>query len=261
MLMCADGKYSPGYISVMVSTVERFADYLGNPIALTRPPGRTNTVPITLTEAEIAIILHTTKNIREKAMLTTLAYSGIRNNEFCHLKVRDADIPNGLLRIEERKFNKQRTVAVTGECLAVLEEYIAGRKAKLEAQGKSLQPDDLLFVTNRHGYELESQDLRKIVHVAAKRAGHHAARLAAPDAPFAGHQHEQPGRSHADDPGPVGPRLHRIDHGVRASQPARPHRRLPPARAVVPVSAEGRSLPRRPCFSNCRELPYHLNPA
>src|ERR1035437_2946714 len=107
MLMCADGKYSPGYISVMVSTVERFADYLGNPIALTRPPGRTNTVPITLTEAEITIILHTTKNIPEKAMLTTLAYYGIRNNEFCHLLIRDVDVPNGVLRVEECKLDRK----------------------------------------------------------------------------------------------------------------------------------------------------------
>ena len=171
MLMRADGKYSPGYISVMVSTVERFADYLGNPIALTRPPGRTNTVPITRTEAEIAIIVHTTKNIREKAMLTTLAYSGIRNNEFCHLLIRDVDVPNGVLRVEECKFNKQRIVAVTGECLGVLEEYLAWRKTQLAAKGKVLMPDDLLFVTHRHGLPLESQDIRKTVHVAAKRAG------------------------------------------------------------------------------------------
>src|ERR1035437_6833724 len=255
MLMRADGKYSPGYISVMVSTVERFADYLGNPIALTRPPGRTNTVPITLTEAEIAIILHTTKNIREKAMLTTLAYSGIRNNEFCHLKVRDADIPNGLLRIEERKFNKQRTVAVTGECLAVLEEYIAGRKAKLEAQGKSLQPDDLLFVTNRHGYELESQDLRKIVHVAAKRAGHHAARLAALAAAFAGYQHGQPQRAPSHHQRPVGTRLHSIHDDLRASQQERTRQRLPAACPIVSVSRAGRGFSLRPRSPNCGNFP------
>lgn len=171
LLMRKDGQHSPGYISIMVSTLERFAEYMGNPINLTRPPKRTNTVPVTLTEAEIAIMLHATRNIREKAMVATLAYSGVRNNEFCTLRIRDVDIPNGVLRVEECKFDKQRTVAVTGECLAVLEEYLTWRKIQLEAKGKTLFPDDLLFITKRHGFPLEAQDVRKIVRVLAKRAG------------------------------------------------------------------------------------------
>jgi site-specific recombinase XerD len=138
---------------------------------LTRPPKRTNTVPITLTEAEVAILLHSTTNLREKALISTMAYSGIRNNELCNLRIRDIDIPNGILRMEECKFNKQRDAAVTGECLGLLEEYLSWRKTQAIAKGKPVMPDDLLFVTKRHGHQLQSQDVRKIVRVLAKRAG------------------------------------------------------------------------------------------
>lgn len=166
-----EAQVSSNYASIIYGTLEKFCEFIGNPIELIRPPKQRTIAPITLTEAEIAIFLHATKNIREKAMMAVLCHSGIRNNEFCHLKVRDVDIPNGILRIEEGKFNKQRTVAVTGECLATLEQYLATHKAALALKGKIMEPDDLLFVTHRHGYALEAQDVRKIVRVLAKRAG------------------------------------------------------------------------------------------
>ena len=171
MLMRQEGTHSTGYISVMFTSMLRFCEFLGRPINLVRPAARRLIAPITLTEAEIAIFLHATTSVREKAMMTVLTYSGIRNNEFCNMRVQDVDIPNGVLRVTEGKFNKQRTVAVTGECLGVLEQYLSWRRAKLDVKGSSLQPEDFLFVTVRHGNQLECQDLRKIVRVLAKRAG------------------------------------------------------------------------------------------
>lgn len=46
--------------------------------------------------------------------------------------------------------------------MEVLGEYLRERKG---------EPDDWLFVTVRHGHQLQTQDMRKFVHVAAKRAG------------------------------------------------------------------------------------------
>jgi integrase/recombinase XerD len=153
---------SASYISAICTALERFSRSLGRPIDLRRPRKRATTAPQPLTEAEMAIMLHCTKNLREKAMLALLAYTGLRNKEFCHLRIRDVDVPNGLIQVEEGKFNRQRVVGVAGECMTILMEY-------MRQQGG--EPDDFLFTTHRHGYQLEQQDVRKMVRVVARRAG------------------------------------------------------------------------------------------
>ncbi len=170
-LIRQDLQISDAYYSVVQRGIEHFAKFLGNPISLTRTRQRKLTPPITLTEAEIAILLHATRTLRQKAMMTVLAYSGIRNNEFCNLRVHDIDVPNGVLRVAVGKFNKQRTVAVTSECLGILEQYLVWRKSDAQAFGQPLQPDDFLFVTQTFHLPLEAQDVRKMVRSLAKRAG------------------------------------------------------------------------------------------
>ena len=149
-------------ICAIITALERFSSFLERPINLVRPPKTTKVIPHTMTEAEVAIFIHATKNLREKAILALLAYTGIRNNEFCHLFVRDLDIAGGLVRVETGKFGKERIVGVAGECVAILVDYMRLR---------NLQPDDLLFITVRNSLPLEPQDIRKLVRVVAKRAG------------------------------------------------------------------------------------------
>lgn len=151
-----------GYISGVISSIEKFADSLGIIVRVTRPPKKKFLPPETLSEAEIAIILYSTKTLREKAILSLLAYTGIRNTEFCNLKIQDIDIANGSIHVEEGKGNKDRTIGISGECLKVIMEYLKDRNGGSE---------DLLFLTYRNHLPLEPQDIRKIVRVVAKRAG------------------------------------------------------------------------------------------
>ena len=144
------------------TALERFSAFLGRPIRLTRPPKNKKMAPQAMSEAEVAVFLHAAKNIREKAILATVAYTGIRNNEFCNLRVRDVDIANGLVHVEVGKFGKERVAGIAGAGIAILVEYMRTRE---------MQPDNYLFVTVRNGLPLEPQDIRKLVHVVAKRAG------------------------------------------------------------------------------------------
>ena len=153
---------SSSYISAICTALERLSESLGRPIDLRRPRKKTTSVPQPLTEAEMAILLHSAKNLRERAMLSLLAYTGLRNKEFCHLRMRDVDIPNGLIHVEVGKFNRERLVGVSGECMAILIEYMKERGGA---------PEDWLFVTHRHGIQLEQQDVRKLVRVVGARAG------------------------------------------------------------------------------------------
>lgn len=144
------------------TAMERFSAFLGRPIELVRPPKVARTIPHTMTEAEIAVFIHNAKNLRERAIMSVLAYTGIRNKELCHLLVRDVDISNNLIRVEVAKFNKERTVNMGGACTAILVQYMKDRPNK---------PDDFLFTTIRNNLQLEQQDVRKLIRVVAKRAG------------------------------------------------------------------------------------------
>jgi integrase/recombinase XerD len=154
--------YSSGYVAASCVALERFSEMRGNRIELARPPKKAEDVPTTMSEVEMSTFLNATQNLREKTMLSLLAYSGLVNKELCKLRVRDVDLQNGLLRVEAGNLSKPRNVGIPTECVALLIDYLN--------EGHGL-PDDLLFVTKRHGYEMEPQDIRKIVRVVAKRAG------------------------------------------------------------------------------------------
>lgn len=154
--------YSSGYVAASCVALERFSDMQGNRIELARPPKKPDDVPTTMDEAEMATFLKATKNLREKTVLSLLAYSGLVNRELCKLRVRDVDLKDGLVQVEAGNLSRPRNVGITAECVALLFQYVT------ERQG---QPDDFLFVTKRHGYQMEPQDIRKLVRVVAKRAG------------------------------------------------------------------------------------------
>ena len=45
-----------------------------------------------LTESEVSRIIQSARNLREKAIVCLLAYSGMRNREVCNLMVRELDL-------------------------------------------------------------------------------------------------------------------------------------------------------------------------
>lgn len=100
-------------------------EYVGKPIKLGRPRKPKRIPKETLTEAEIPVILSACKNIRERTILTLLAYSGMRNEELCNLRVRDVDCGNNLVRIIQGKGSKDRCVPVTGECIKTVLQYLS----------------------------------------------------------------------------------------------------------------------------------------
>jgi integrase/recombinase XerD len=151
-----------GQISNAIKAVERFAEFLGRPIRLARPRKPQGISIAALSEAKVAIMIARTKSLREKALLSLLAYSGIRNNELCELRVRDIDMAQQSVVIECGKNSKGRMCCVSGECIEILGDYLR------ERQGR---PDQFLFVTIRHGHQLQTQDVRKFIRVLARRAG------------------------------------------------------------------------------------------
>jgi integrase/recombinase XerD len=104
--------------------LERYSEYNGNTFKLGRPRKPRPIIQNTLNEAEIVRIILATKNIREKAIITLLAYSGIRNKELCNLKVKDFDLVNDQIRVLGGKFNKDRIAYINGDCVKIITEYL-----------------------------------------------------------------------------------------------------------------------------------------
>src|SRR5256885_103921 len=90
--------------------LERYSEFLGTPIHLGRPNKPKRIVAGTLTEAEIARMFSICRNIRERALLGMLAYTGIRNLELCNLHVKDIDFQNNTVFIKGGKGQKDGIV-------------------------------------------------------------------------------------------------------------------------------------------------------
>jgi len=154
-----------GTVYCAIQGAEDFMAFLKMPVRFGRPKKPNRSMKDTLTETEIAVILHHSEDIRERAILAVLAYSGIRNSELCKLRISYVDISESCIHVLNGKGVQSYTAEITGECAKLLSEYIAERTVAGATSA------DLLFVTKRHGHELAQQDLRKIVRVAVKRAG------------------------------------------------------------------------------------------
>src|SRR5205823_9121928 len=66
---------------------------LGRPAMLEyiAPPRRPYTLPIILSPAEVAALLTISRNLKHRAILTTLSAAGLRVSELCQVQVTDID--------------------------------------------------------------------------------------------------------------------------------------------------------------------------
>ena len=85
------GGYSYNHVTNTSLGLERWMEFIENPIRLGRQKKPRTLIKDTLTEAEVTKLIFNCDNIRETALITLLAYSGVRNKDLCNLRVRDID--------------------------------------------------------------------------------------------------------------------------------------------------------------------------
>lgn len=141
--------------------IERYMQFIGKPVTLGRQKKPKPIIKNTLTEAEITRLIFNTKNIREKAIISLLAYSGIRNKELCDLRKKDFLYTENSIRIIRGKGFKDGISEISPDCTKILLEYLAEYPRS---------DDSLMFTTLRKDNHYLGQDLRKLVHVVAKRS-------------------------------------------------------------------------------------------
>jgi integrase/recombinase XerD len=153
--------YSYSHIVNTSLALEHYAKFKGFHLRIGRPKKPTRVAKDSLSESEVSRLIHSTKDIRERSLVALLAYSGIRNQEICNLRVKDIDLGGNGVIVLGGKNRKDRVVNMSPHCANMLVEYL---------QRFPRQPGDYLFSTLRRGNQLATNDVRKLVRITAKRA-------------------------------------------------------------------------------------------
>ena len=81
-----------------------------------------------LTPEEFACLKAACKDDRERAIVLTLAGTGMRVNELCNLRVEDLDFEHGYIHVEIAKGGRPRTVVSPKPILEALQVHLHGRE-------------------------------------------------------------------------------------------------------------------------------------
>ena len=154
--------YSYSHIRNTTLSLEQFTALKGNPVRFGRSKKPKRILTEFLSESEITRLLAAANNcIRRKAIVSLLAYSGIRNQELCNLKVQDVDLGANELRVLGGKGIRDRITNISSECTRTLIEYL------------SLYPrnqDGYLFTTLTKGGQLSTWTVRKHLRILKEKA-------------------------------------------------------------------------------------------
>lgn len=156
-----ENDYSHSHVRNIQISIEYYMAFLGTPLELKRLRKRRNIVGSVLTEAEVAILIAASKNVREKAITSLLACSGLRNQELCDLRVRDVDFNQNLVRVRDGKGGSAGYSIISPECVSVLAQYLQAHPRK---------EDSFLFTTIRCGDQYSTTALRRLIKQLAERA-------------------------------------------------------------------------------------------
>lgn len=144
-----------------ISSIEKYMDFKKKLVRYAKPKRQKQLITETLTEAEISRIIQATKNIKELAMISILAYSGLRNRSFTNLKLKDVDFGNNQLRVRKVKGKKEYIANISSDCINILLKYLEKNKKNKE---------DFLFTTKVNDNKYSQSDIRKFVRTLSKRA-------------------------------------------------------------------------------------------
>lgn len=116
-------------------------------------------IPQILTIAEVKNVINKTKNIKHKAILSVLYYSGVRSDELLNIKIENINGSDCEIHIQSGKGGKDRIIPVPESLIELLRVYY-----------KKYKPKTYLFSgqikINKYSYE----SLNKVVKQALRRA-------------------------------------------------------------------------------------------
>ena len=128
-------KYSKNSIYLAIKAITSYFKYKGREeiVKEIKPPKRPKQMPKYLTEEEVRRLLDAAKeNHRDYAILSLLAYSGLRVSELCNLRVEDVDLSERVVYVHSGKGDKDRIVVISEKAAEAIEAYLMDREDELE---------------------------------------------------------------------------------------------------------------------------------
>lgn len=86
-------------------------------------PRRPRQLPMVMSRADVAALLTAPRNLKHRAMLTTLYAAGLRVSELCALQVPDIESPRMVIRVRQGKGHRDRLVMLAPRLLQLLRQY------------------------------------------------------------------------------------------------------------------------------------------
>lgn len=117
-------------------------------------------LPVWLTESERDRLLNAEMSERNRAIITTMLFAGLRCNELRMLNVEDVDFDDMTIHVRHAKRDKERYVPLHPEIAAALDQYLGDRRDSLEGP---------VFLSSR-GNRISNRRLHSMVSVLAARA-------------------------------------------------------------------------------------------
>jgi len=115
--------YANSTIANIVYALNHYFQFLGKKIKLT-PPKRHNRQPNFLTVEEAQVLLRVVPNLRDRAIVTTLLYTGMRVNELCNLEMSDLHLDKREITVRDTKAYHDRKVIISEKCVDALTQYL-----------------------------------------------------------------------------------------------------------------------------------------
>ena len=135
-----------------------------------------------LTHDEYTKLKTACQDDREKAMVLTLAGTGIRVNELCNIKIEDIDFEHGYIHIEIAKGDRPRTVVAPKPSLEALQVHLHDREAGfvfLGRQAGHISSRQVERILDKIAMKAGLQDERSVLHRSRKRISPHLLRHSA----------------------------------------------------------------------------------
>lgn len=157
--------YSKSTQYTCIKAVQLFyrSNGLSPPVTLTTPK-RGRKVPVYLTEDETGRLLQkASATKRNLAIVSVLAYTGIRLSELCALNTGDLDLQEGTLFVRSGKGDKDRMVMMSDSCIDSLKEYLRERASSkpgsnalfISRVNKRIDPSSVQRLVRRLSVEAE----------------------------------------------------------------------------------------------------------
>ncbi len=115
--------YANSTIANIVYALNHYFQFLGKKIRLT-PPKRHKRQPNFLTVEEAQDLVRVIPTLRDRAIVITLLYTGMRVNELCHLDITDLHLDKQEILVRDTKTYHDRKVIISEKCVHALNQYL-----------------------------------------------------------------------------------------------------------------------------------------